>query len=375
MKILDRYIMRQFAIHFVILLFVLVGLFVLIDLMVDLDEFVKAARIRFEADPGGRRFGGMAWQLLVTIFDFHGPLVVLVYVFMSGLVVVAAVGFTFNGLTRSRELAAMVSSGISMYRLAAPAVVLGVALNALALPLQEYLIPRFAQKLTRSKSSLSRGDSGRYAIHYVRDGRGNLFSASQFDPLNSVLSGVMIRQLDTAGHYISRIWADEAVWDPARKGWSLVQGHATSLTEVGQILQPAAVASAEFVATDLSPQVLLARQAAIFPRLLGLADLRALAANPNIDSRQITQIMHGRFSLFVINVLVLIMSLSFFLLREPTNLMLQAVKAAAVCVGAFMSGVVVMEMGIEYVNPVTAAWLPVVFYLPLSALLLQTVKT
>ena len=48
----------------------------------------------------------------------------------------------------------MVSSGISMHRIAAPIVVVGGLLNVLTLLDQEWVIPDLAYRLTRSKSQV-----------------------------------------------------------------------------------------------------------------------------------------------------------------------------------------------------------------------------
>ena len=49
-----------------------------------------------------------------------------------------------GALGRNRELTAMVSSGISLYRVAMPILIAGIALNVLALPVQEFVLPHLA---------------------------------------------------------------------------------------------------------------------------------------------------------------------------------------------------------------------------------------
>ena len=49
--------------------------------------------------------------------------------------------------------------------------------------------------------------------------------------------------------------------------------------------------------------------------------------------------------------------------------------SAAVCLGAWAAGLVMLQAGGDAVNPVFAAWLPVVIYLPLTFILIQFVKT
>ena len=134
----------------------------------------------------------------------------------------------------------------------------------------------------------------------------------------------------------------------------------------------------EFFETELTPTVLQARRATSYPYLLPMSQLRPMQTNPAVgpkNQQRITKIVWGRFSLLVLNVLVLVIGLPFFLSRSPTNLLVQGVKAAGVCIGAWAGGIVMLQGGADWLPPVAAAWLPVVIYLPISAWLLQTIKT
>ena len=375
MKTLDRYIIRQFLINFVILLVVFTSLFVMVDLIVDMDEFVKVADERSDA------FGGLFLALLWTVGDYYGPVLVLLYVFFSGLMVLAAMGFAMGGLARKRELTAMVSSGISMHRLAAPVVVMACLLNVVTLVSQELVIPRMAHKLTRSKSQLRYGSTKTFQIRYAVDSSGHLLSAAQFDAQQEqpMLTGVTILERDGQGRAIRRVTAEQAFWDESRQGWELVGGFAiqSMSQDDGRLtaIEAREAKSEKFFASDLSPQVLLTQRARIYPRLLSFAKLRELAANPAMNDGPIRQIMHSRFSLLVLNVLVLVIGLPFFLRREPANMLRQGVLAVSVCLAAWGMGMVLPDLAAVSLNPVAAAWLPVVILLPISAIGLQWVRT
>lgn len=372
MKILDRYIIKQFLINFGILLLVMMSLFVLVDLIIDLDEFLQAGR-RW-AD----RYGGVLPATLISIGGYYGPMVVMVYVFVSGLIVVGAMGFTLAGLHRTRELTAVVASGISMYRIAAPLLVAGIALNALSLPIQELVIPDLAPKLARSKSDVKRDAVESFPVRFTPDERGNLFDAAEFDAGTNQLKGVTILDRNEEGLAVRRITATQAIWNEERQGWQLYpEGYVIEPPSPGMPLErePGTVS---FFATELSPTVLLARRASIYPRLLSLAELQAMQSNPALDptSRdEITRIVWSRFSLMVMNVLIMVMGLAFFLQLGQANLLVQAMKAAGICLGAWGGGLMMLQVGAGWLNPVAAAWLPVVIYLPVSAVLLQAVKT
>jgi lipopolysaccharide export system permease protein len=372
MKTLDRYIVRQYLINFAILFAVFVLLFVVVDVIFNLDEVLEAGEIKDAS-------GGEMWslgRLLWSVAGFYGPLVALLYVFFSGLLVVAAMGFTFAGLARSGELIGFVTSGISMYRIAASVLVAGFVLTALTLPDQELIIPRFRDKLTRGSREIKLETAKAFGINYAVDDKGSLLSAAQFDVAKNRLTTVAVLIRDKRGLTRERITADAAVWD-GNSGWILEKG-AVIRPDIADPQGGGSLASYESTAyfrTTLSPAVLMARHESFYPRLLGLPDLMRLSNNPVVDTGSIRQIMHSRFSLLVLNMLILVMGLPFFLLREPANMILQGAKAAALCLGAWGAGLVLMQVGAGNLSPVVSAWLPVVIYLPVAAFMLGLVKT
>jgi len=387
LKILDRYIIRQFLINWIILYVVLMSLFVVVDLLVDLDEFLEAGRVRAQT------YGGVWLGTLATLVDYYGPVLMLLYVFFSGLIVVAATGFTVAGFVRHRELIGMISGGVSMYRSAAPLIAVGFLLNLLVVPNQELIIPQFAHKLARSKSEVSLEAIRSFSIRLAPDSRGNLFSAREFDASERMLRDVTILDRSEDSRSIRRISAAQAFWIPDGQrssrgtpgpGWELVGGDAIS-RDLGAdgfgSVRDRAVQPIFFLPSDLSPTLLVARRARHFPRFLSILELRELLANEGVrqDSQQVrrlTQIVQSRVSMFIFATLLQVIALPLFLRREPNvHLLLQGVKAATVVLGAWAVGMLMSETGVPWLNPVTAAWLPVVLALPIAAFMLSEVKT
>ncbi len=403
MTTIDRYIIRQFLINFVILAVVLLSFFVLVDLVFALDEFVEAGRVWAErwaggddADEPGRwqRFLGTLW----AIADFYGPMLLLIICWLAGLLVSTAMGFTLTNLSRSGELIAMVTSGLSMHRLAAPIVVTSALLIGLTLLDQELLIPKLASKLARKHSQVAEPMVDTWAVPYTPDSGLNLFRAATFDPDDGVLRDITVLVRGKNGRLSCRISAEHGQWDAQRGGWSLTtmkvramqQDHAQPRPTAGAVEQDCATlkdadARAEclcgrtrhtgFITTDLSPQVLRVRRAELFTEFLSLRELGELMNNPAAEADRVQKIMHKRFSLIVVNILIVVMGLPFFLTREPTNVFLQTVKAGGVCLVAWGGGFMLLHLNLPGVSPVVAAWLPVVFLLPISALLMMSVKT
>jgi lipopolysaccharide export LptBFGC system permease protein LptF len=374
MKLLDRYIIRQFLVNFVILLAVLMLLFILVDLMVDLDEFIEAGRMRAD------EYGGVVLATLYSIVDYFAPVTVLLYVFFSGLVVVAAMAFTFASLQRHRELTAILASGVSLYRVAGPIVVVGILLNGLALPARELIIPHVAPKLLRSKSEVKYDAMESFAIRFAPDGNNNLLWAGDYDVDRQRLSEVSIIRRNDQDIAVQRITAEAAEWDAARGGWRLEQASAVSPEVAGVTVETARARQREpsFFETDLSPDVLVSRQATDYPRFMRLNELQRMQHNQALAPElraTITQVMWSRFSLVVLNMLVLLMALPFFLCRSPMPMLGQSVKAAGVVLGVWGSGLVMLQIPSGVLSPAVAAWLPTALALPIGAIMVQFIRT
>ena len=425
MKILDAYIIRQFIINFAILYVVLMTLFVVVDLIVNLDEFLEGgenwARQRVvmrQADLMGLPndelnelikdrigVGQLAEQMRISeadaealidrcqpgrlgsfigvlwiIGDYYSPMVILVYAFFSGLIVVAAMGFTLSGLGRTRELTAMVSSGISLYRVAMPILVAGIALNLLALPIQEFIVPRLAEKLGRQKSKLKEVMVEQYAFQYIPDEKGALISAARFNAEQKVLTGMRVVLRNEDAVQVGHITASQALWNPSAEGWDLIDGYEVVGRPDSSPIEALDSQSVpiDFFKTDLSPTLIKTRRNTDYVRLLPVWQLQQMQHSEAVPASMrdvVTRTKWGRVCLLIVNVLILAMGLPYFMLRSPGNMLLQSVKAAGLCLGVWAGAMTLPDMVSGPLNPVAAAWFPVVVYLPLAALMLQKVKT
>jgi lipopolysaccharide export system permease protein len=376
MSILDRYIIKTYLLNFVILLAVLIALFIVGGVLIDLDEYISAGEMY------AGRYGGstLKWTLW-AVFDYNGPLQLMLYAFFSGLVCVGAAGFTLTGLARTRELTAMLSSGISMYRIAMPMLLAGFGLNMLASLDQEFILPPLAQKVSRNTSEMKQTNVKSQPIYFMTDQLGRLFSAGHFrqDEGAGIMTDVTILERDAEGRAVQRIVASQATWNEQKNGWELTDGYAL-VRPVDNAVNPVVTTTAsthqiEFIASDLSPTVIRARLESNYLNLLSVRKLQSLSHNSQLDQGKIRQIMHGRMSQLVLNMLVLTMGLTFFLSREPTSTLVQAMKATGLCIGAWSMGLTMQNADISWLNPVATAWLPVVIYIPVTAVTLQMLKT
>jgi len=187
-----------------------------------------------------------------------------------------------------------------------------------------------------------------------------------------------ILRRDRSGRAVEKITAAQAEWDADRGGWELIDGYSVqqSPADASAIRQidPKPVS---FIESDLGPTTLMMHRNSRMRQLLSLRELSQLMARGNkiVPRAELDRIRHGRFSLMVINVLILAMGLPFFLVRRPVNLLIASVKAAPLCLGAWAGSFIMMQVGGGDIPPALGAWLPTVMYLPVALFMLDRIET
>jgi lipopolysaccharide export system permease protein len=375
MTTLDRYIIRQFIVNFVILFVVMVGLVIMVELIANFDEFVQAAQRQQEQVGLTQQIG----NILYLMADFYGPMIFLYYDYFVGVLPVAAAAFTLAALSRNRELTAMLAGGISLHRVAMPILAMGLAANILAVANQEFALPHFAQKLSRARSDIKLGHIRAAVIRFVPDAEGSLFSAAAFEVEAQSLRELTVLKRQKVGEGVygrttERITAHSAHWDDEAAGWRLTGGKSQSRESAEAGVQD--LPEGYVLKTDLSPITLLLREKARVRQLLNMHQLNELIANSQtVNIAELMRIKQTRFSLPLINLLILAMGTSFFLLRVPGNLLVQTVKAAPLVIGAWAGGYVMLQTPPTYLPPAAIAWLPIAIYLPQAYWLWDTIET
>ncbi len=127
-KILDRYIIRQFIIAFLFGLLAFVCIFIIIDMMEKLDDFIDAqapARI--------------VVQYYITSIPDIVKLMIPVAVLLSAL-------FVTGRLSSQNELAAIKSSGTSLYRIMSPFFMVTFIIFVISIYLNGWVVPYANQK-------------------------------------------------------------------------------------------------------------------------------------------------------------------------------------------------------------------------------------
>jgi lipopolysaccharide export system permease protein len=375
-KTVDRYLLRSFMANYLLSLFVMISLYITLDLFVNLDEFT-------EESPPLR-------ELLTNIASFYGYNLFLYFSQISGVITLFAAALTLARMQRANEMTALLSSGTSMYRIAAPVIAAGLAMNVLWIVDQEVVLPRVAYKLARPRDDVE----GRrvYGVWSLKDGQGRLLSAVRFYPANRQLARMMVIERDEHGMLTGVITADLAKWDARQGGWALSRG--MRIHRVGESMDMASPdegvrrESITFYKSELNPDEIVLRQSAQWINFLSLSELAELQRRNVVSPGQVAQIRHTRFTQPINNLLLLLLGIVFFLRREPSSVIVQGGKALAVCATCFVIGFVGVHMigaidlalplpfiGAVQIPPALPAWFPMIVFSPVCVLLLDSIKT
>lgn len=375
MPLLDRWIAARFAANFALVFAVMTIFAISIDTILQLDAYVEACRAAIAAG----RFGSMWTAMPVAVLDYNMPRVFQFYAYLVGLCSVAAAGFTLAQMVRARELVAMLSAGISLWRVALAIGVVAFGLNLLQLVSGELLVPRLAPLLVREHSSILQASAQGFAVKLVEDAEGKLVLAQWFDPATETLTGVLVLERDASGAAVRRIEARAATWSAERGGWILEGGLASGRSAPGsgdgREARIDRQASVDFVATDVSPKAILSRRFRGFAQLLSSTQIEALADDGSIARADATRLVGQRLAGACVNLLMLAIALPFFLLREPRKMLEPSVLCAATAVPGLLAAFFLMTVTLPGLPATVGVFLPVALLLPVAAWRIGALRT
>jgi LPS export ABC transporter permease LptG/LPS export ABC transporter permease LptF len=206
-NLLDKYIVKEFIRNFVLILIALVLIAELIEAtqLVD-DLFRNKASV----------------SVLFQYLKFNIPQWIFYVVPVTALTTTLV---TFGTLTKNSEVIAMKSSGISLYRIALPIVIVAMFLSFFAFWLQDYILPITNKIAHNYKDALKGHPRQNYMTterHWIA-GADGFYNYDLFDLGKGRMFGFSIYQMDLDDFVLrKRIYAREAVYK--NQMWQLQNG-------------------------------------------------------------------------------------------------------------------------------------------------------
>ncbi len=376
MRILDRYMLRQYVQVFFICWCSLTGLYVVFDAFNYLDEFMRFAEGH-----------GSLLEIMGRFYIFRS---ISFFDRVSAVLAVISAIFTVTWIQRHNELTAMMAAGISRRRVVFPVVVASAAVSLLAAANREFVIPNIADELTRDPADLS-GESGRdfrprydHQNEFLFRAKQTVIAEQRLDEPNFLLRP----SLDAQGR---QIVAEHCYYRPAEGDhpsgylFKAVTQPREMLTEPTLTLDGRPVVITPVSAGGwLEPDELFVVSEVDFEQLAGgtkwrqfssVRELTTSLSNSALDfGADVRVAIHSRILQPILDVTLLFLGLPMVLRRERGNIFI----AIGLC-GALIAGFMMVSTGCQYlgssylVQPALAAWLPLMMFVPAAAVLYDRV--
>lgn len=204
MKLLDRYVLRQFLVTFFMLVLGLPLLFIIADITDNVDRYLDR---------------GVSLGRLALSYVFQFPQF-MVYAFPIAALV--ATVFTIGGLTRHQEITAAKAGGVSFWRMFVPLGLLSVALAAGAFGLSELLPASLARRAELIGEATTRASGPRINFVFQTEREGVL-SARRLDASTGEIIDLVLERNASGEAPGVHLMARRAIWRPVG-GWRLEDG-------------------------------------------------------------------------------------------------------------------------------------------------------
>lgn len=369
MRIIDRYLLRQFLWTFVICYVSLTGLYIVLDAFTNLEEFLRYAHK-----------GGGLLAMMGSHYSYRG-----IWFFdkFAGLLTLIAAMFTVTWIQRHNEMTALMSAGVSRVRVVAPVIGAAVAIAILAAANRELVIPRFREQLTRRPKDLV-GEVAQ-KLHSQNDNRtGILFRGEATFADRKRIEKPDFLLPASLSDYGRLLVAENAFYKPPEK--DRPGGYLFDKVEKPKHLdtQPSLALDGEpvlitprdapdwlrpdqcFVVSDVRFEQLTNAEA--WRQYSSTPDLIAGLHNPSLGYRAEARVaVHSRLVQPFLDVTLLFLGLPLVLRRGDRNVFI-AIGIAAVVVAVFMLVVMASHYlgSASSLSPAFAAWAPLMLFVPVA---------
>ena len=197
MKILDRYIIKEYLSLFIFILAAVISIYIVID-------FFGKIRMFMSNNATPLQMASHFFYMIPMIISQTTPAIVLL-----------ATLLTFGNMSRHHEITALKANGVSLYRMGLPVLLIGLVISLLLFLFSEFVTPQSYYKaeyvrLVEVQKQKSLGIFKQDQIWYR--GSQGIYNFRLFDVTTNTLNGITINYLDERFQLKMRLDAERAEW-------------------------------------------------------------------------------------------------------------------------------------------------------------------
>ncbi|MEW6062236.1 MAG: LPS export ABC transporter permease LptG [Bacteroidota bacterium] len=343
MKLLDRYILRQFILTTLFGLLVFITIFVIIDLMENLDDFLD---------------NNVETSIIIQYYIAFTPEIIKL---MTPVAILLSSLFTTGKLSSNNELTAMKASGMSIYRYMTPLLCVALVVSAVSVYFNGWIVPYAnQQKFGIERTYLRKGiESLARTNIYLQDGPRRIIYISFFEGQSNTGSRVSLQEFgDENLLTISQRWdASSISWDSTTRTWTMRNGRHRVITRNGEQTTP--FLETTFSNLTFSPKDIIKKVEK--PAEMNYTELREFIERQQHSGNDVARWMvdyYGKVAFPFASVIVVLFGVPFSFGKRRSGLALQFGISVAICFVylAFMKISEVFGYNGD-LNPMLTAWL------------------
>lgn len=222
MKIIDKYMVKGFLGSLVWCLFIFTVMAVIIDIFSFIDDIVKFK---------------IPLTSIIAFYVYYTPTI---FLQVAPMAVLLSSIFVLSNLNKHNEITAMKSSGISLWRIMAPLLLIGMLVSMCVFITSEKVIPtssKVASMIRREELEKEKLKNSQTRIiqNIAIYGAGNkIIFARNYDTEKMTLGDVIIHEHDKAENLVSKTTAQSGVW--TGRGWRFYKVVIWNIDNSGRIL-------------------------------------------------------------------------------------------------------------------------------------------
>jgi lipopolysaccharide export system permease protein len=362
LRILDRYIIKNFLASLFYCLFIFAVLYVVVDVFSNLDEIIKSR------------------TSLTDLRDYYTNLLPIIFVQMAPMSVLLATLYSLGNMVRNREILAMRASGISLLRIVQPYILLALGMSVVVFLVNNQLVPEATLNSQRIKETRIKQSRDRHQEKVLNQlalyGADNsLFYIDRFDPKEKELTGIVILKHDGLQRLTSKVVAKLGRWQDGR--WIFYDCLIYKFDENGRIQQQPLFFKERIMQIQERPQDFSRR--VLDPSLLSYQALRRhiekLSGSGAKLVRRLLIELYYKISFSFSSLVVVFLGIPFALLTSRGGALYSIGICMALSFGYYgLQGISLALGKAGFLSPVFSAWMANIIFFSIGLFLFERVR-
>ncbi|GAX62683.1 permease [Candidatus Scalindua japonica] len=340
---IDKYIIKAFVPSFIICMFAICGIYIVVDAIQKIDDFIEMGAKAFTM--ASHYYGLMVPVFIAQLF----PAITLI-----------AVSLVLVRFVKNNEILAMQVAGINLYRIMLPVFVVSIFLSFLAVINQELLIPKLAEELEKVEQTTFEEKEKNNIL--IEDEESHmLFRIWTLNTAEETLKSLYVIGKYDNGRKKFTISAEQGKWTDD-KNWLLFNVVKHNYDESGNWVAPALQMDNYRLETAMSPTRL--SKVDINAALKSFKELKELRSKEPENPR-FSVMFHSRVAYPLTNFILLFLGIPVVIgfERMSKNIFLRVGISILICCAFFVLSYICANLGnMGILQPILAAWLPVIIF-------------